>query len=102
MFEVQETETYSKWFNELRDTQARARIVSRVRRLSLGNLGDVAPVGDGVSELRIHFGPGYRVYVMQRGSTVVILLCGGDKSTQKSDIAMAKALAKELREQNNG
>jgi len=102
MFEVQETETYSKWFNELRDTQARARIVSRVRRLSLGNLGDVAPVGDGVSELRIHYGPGYRVYVMQRGSTVVILLCGGDKSTQKSDIAMAKALAKELREQNNG
>ena len=102
MFEVQEAETYSKWFNELRDTQARARIVSRVRRLSLGNLGDVAPVGDGVSELRIHYGPGYRVYVMQRGSTVVILLCGGDKSTQKSDIAMAKALAKELREQNNG
>lgn len=69
---------------------------------SLGNLGDVRPIGDGLSELRIHTGPGYRIYLMQRGRTVVILLGGGDKGTQKSDIAAAKALAKELREQDDG
>jgi putative addiction module killer protein len=102
MIEVRETETYSKWFESLKDTQARARVLARVRRLALGNPGDVAPVGDGISELRIHYGPGYRVYFVQRGDTVVILLGGGDKSSQKSDIAEAKTLAKELRESLNG
>ena len=102
MFEVQETETFSKWFAELKDIQARAKVLVRVKRLALGNFGDVGPVGDGVSELRIHYGPGYRVYVVQFGQSVVILLGGGDKSTQKRDIAVAKALAKELREQKNG
>lgn len=102
MFEVRETETYSNWFRGIRDIQARARILLRIRRLSLGNFGDVAPVGEGISELRIHFGPGYRVYLMRRGSPLIILLGGGDKSSQKGDIAAAKALAKKLREQDNG
>ncbi|TPM39381.1 type II toxin-antitoxin system RelE/ParE family toxin [Mesorhizobium sp. B2-2-3] len=96
MIEVREIDRYSDWFNALRDLQARARILARLRRVSLGTLGDVAPVGEGVSELRIHYGPGYRVYFVQRGSTVIILLGGGDKSTQKEDIAAAKALAKKV------
>jgi putative addiction module killer protein len=102
MIEVLEAAPYSGWFKGLKDKQARARIIVRIRRLSLGNLGDVRPIGDGLSELRIHTGPGYRIYLMQRGRTVVILLGGGDKGTQKSDIAAAKALAKELREQDDG
>jgi len=76
--------------------------VVRVKRLSLGNFGDVSPVGEGISELGIHYGPGYRIYVMQRGSSVIVLLGGGDKSSQKGDIAAAKALAKGIREQANG
>jgi len=98
MIEVQETEIYSSWFASLKDTQARARIVARVRRLSLGNPGDCGPVGEGVSEMRIHYGPGYRVYFVAHGSTVAILLGGGDKSTQKDDIAAAKRLARDLKE----
>lgn len=98
MFDVQETETYSDWFKSLRDTQAQARILMRVRRLSLGNPGDVSAVGQGVSEMRIHYGPGYRVYYVQHGAAIVILLCGGDKSSQKDDIASALALAKGLKE----
>jgi putative addiction module killer protein len=93
MIEVRQTETYAGWFRRLRDENARARIDVRIRRLSLGNLGDVKAVGDGVRELRVDYGPGYRVYFVQRGDTLVILLCGGDKRTQEKDIRAAKQLA---------
>jgi putative addiction module killer protein len=93
MIEVRQTETYAGWFKRLRDENAKARINVRIRRLSLGNLGDVKAVGDGVRELRIDYGPGYRVYFVQRGDTLVILLCGGDKRTQEKDIRAAKHLA---------
>lgn len=96
MIEVRQTEIYSQWFNTLRDRQARARIDVRIRRLSMGNPGDVKPVGRGVSELRIDHGPGYRVYFIQRGDTLIILLAGGDKSTQDQDIKIALDLAKDL------
>jgi putative addiction module killer protein len=96
MMEIRQTEVYSRWFNSLRDRQARARIDVRIRRLSLGNLGDVKPVGEGVSELRIDYGPGYRIYFVQRGQTLVILLAGGDKHTQNQDIKTARELAGEL------
>jgi putative addiction module killer protein len=94
MIEVRQTDTYSDWFVALRDRQARARINVRIRRLSLGNSGDVKPVGEGVSELRIDYGPGYRVYFVRRGKTVVVLLAGGDKRTQDSDIKTALELAR--------
>ncbi len=96
MLEIRQTAAYAEWFTGLRDRAAKARIDIRIRRLSLGNLGDVKPVGEGVSELRIHFGPGYRVYFTQRGKEIVILLVGGDKSSQDQDIKLAKALATEL------
>jgi putative addiction module killer protein len=94
--EVRQTERYAKWFANLRDRQARARIDARIRRLSLGNPGDVEPVGEGVSELRIDYGPGYRVYFVRRGETLVILLAGGDKRTQGRDIKLAIELARGL------
>jgi len=96
VIEVKQTDVYLAWFRSLRDARARARIDNRIRRLSLGNPGDVRPVGGGVSELRIDYGPGYRVYFAQRGATIVILLCGGDKRTQSRDIARAIAMAEEL------
>jgi putative addiction module killer protein len=96
MIEVRQTEEYSEWFANLRDKQARARINARIRRLSLDNPGDVKPVGEGVSELRIDYGPGYRVYFLQRGREVVILLAGGDKRTQQKDIQTALELARNL------
>ena len=96
MIEVRQTEEYSEWFAKLQDKQARARINARIRRLSLGNPGDVKPVGEGVSELRIDYGPGYRVYFLQRGREVVILLAGGDKRTQQKDIETALELARNL------
>lgn len=96
MIEIRQTEVYSSWFNNLHDKQARARIDVRIRRLSLGNPGDVKPVGGGVSELRIDYGPGYRVYFTQRGHTLVILLAGGDKRTQSKDIEKSLSLAREL------
>jgi len=98
MIQIQQTETYAKWFSGLRDRVARARIDVRIRRLSLGNAGDAKPVGDGVSELRVDHGPGYRIYFIQRGEVVIVLLAGGDKSTQDKDIRNAKALAKDLKE----
>ena len=98
MIQIQQTETYAKWFDSLRDRITRARIDIRIRRLSLGNAGDAKPVGDGVSELRVDHGPGYRVYFIQRGEVVIVLLAGGDKSTQDKDIRAAKALAKDLKE----
>jgi putative addiction module killer protein len=96
VIEIRQTDEYSSWFERLRDRQARARILARFRRLSLGNPGDVEPVGEGVSELRIDYGPGYRIYYKQRGKTLVILLAGGDKRTQKRDIEKAKELARGL------
>ena len=93
---MRQTETFSAWLRSLVDSRARAKIAARIDRLMAGNAGDVAPVGEGVSELRIHYGPGYRVYYVQRGKALVILLCGGDKSSQVSDIRAAKQLASEL------
>ena len=95
MIQIVESHAFIAWIKALRDCTARTRIAVRIRRLQLGNAGDVRPVGDGVSELRIHHGPGYRVYLTQRGETFIVLLCGGDKSTQAADIARAKILAKE-------
>ena len=94
--EVRQTEHYARWFASLRDRTARARIDIRIRRLSLGNLGDVKAVGYGVSELRIDHGPGYRIYFVRRGTQLVVLLAGGDKGSQSRDIAMAHELAKML------
>jgi len=94
--EIRQTNDYAKWFEKLRDPQARARILVRVRRLSLGNPGDVRSVGDGVSEMRIDYGPGYRVYFTWQGDVIVVLLIGGDKRTQQRDIEKAKTLAKQL------
>jgi putative addiction module killer protein len=96
MIEIQQTEIYLEWFESLRDRQARARIDIRIRRLAIGNPGDVKPVGQGVSELRIDYGPGYRVYFLQRGETLIILLAGGDKRTQDRDIKTALDLAQGL------
>lgn len=96
MIEVRQTERFRKWLTGLRDERARARILKRLDRARAGNLGDVAPVGEGVSEIRIFYGPGYRVYFVQRGAELIVLLCGGDKSTQAADIAEAKAMAKEI------
>lgn len=95
MIEVRKTPVFTRWLNELRDVRAQARIQLRIDRVALGNLGDIKPIGGGVSELRIAYGPGYRVYVAQRGSVLVILLCGGDKSSQRSDIETAKRLAQQ-------
>jgi putative addiction module killer protein len=96
MVEVRQTAVFTAWLAGLRDRHASARIVVRVRRLELGNPGDVKPVGEGVSEMRIAYGPGYRLYFTRIGTAVVILLCGGDKSTQERDIVRARQLAKEI------
>ena len=96
MIEIRKTETYAKWLDGLRDIQARARILVRVERLAAGNPGDVRPVGKGVSELRIDYGPGYRVYFTKHGKEVLILLAGGDKRTQAKDINTALNLTQNL------
>jgi putative addiction module killer protein len=96
MFEIRKTETYAKWLDGLRDIHARARVQVRVERLAVGNPGDVRPIGEGVSELRIDYGPGYRVYFTMHRSTVIILLAGGDKRTQAADIKTALRLARNL------
>lgn len=98
MFEIKQTETYRKWRTRLKDERARALIASRLDRLAFGHAGDVEPVGHGISELRIHYGPGYRIYFQKRGDTMIVLLCGGDKSTQAKDIKAAKRLADEWSE----
>lgn len=98
MFEIRQTETYAAWFAKLKDAQTKARIDIRIRRMQLGNPGDVQPVGAGVSELRIHFGAGYRVYFIQHGQMVIVLLAGGDKGTQRTDIAAALRLAQSFSE----
>ncbi len=96
MIEVRQTARFTVWLAGLRDRRARARILKRLDRARNGNLGDIAPVGEGVSEMRIFYGPGYRVYFVRREETLIVLLCGGDKSTQGADIAAAKELAKEI------
>jgi putative addiction module killer protein len=96
MLEVRQTSVYSEWFADLRDRTAKVRIDIRIRRLSLGNPGDVKPVGEGVSELRVDHGPGYRVYFIQKADVYIVLLAGDDKSSQEKDIRNAKALAREL------
>ena len=98
MIEVRQTEAFAAWFNRMRDRRAKARVAVRIDRLALGNPGDVRPVGEGVSELRIDYGPGYRVYFVQRGAAVIVLIAGGDKRTQTRDIETAQRLARELRE----
>jgi len=100
MIELKQTETFRKWRMRLKDERIRGLIASRLDRLAFGNAGDVKPVGQGVSELRIDHGPGYRIYFLKRGSTIIILLCGGDKSTQSKDIETAKRLAEEWREEH--
>ena len=96
MIEIRQTEVFARWHGAIKDVRMRARIADRIDRLAKGNPGDVAPVGEGVSELRLHFGPGYRVYFVQRGELIIILLCGGDKSTQRRDIETALRLARDL------
>ncbi len=96
MFEVRQTSTFREWLQGLRDLRAQGVIAARIARVELGNLGDAKSVGDGVSELRIAHGPGYRVYFVRRGEVVVVLLCGGDKGSQARDISKAKSMAKEV------
>lgn len=96
MIEVRQTEAFRDWLEKLRDRRAAAKIAARLARLELGNFGDAEPVGEGVSELRIHYGAGYRAYLARRGEVLVIMLCGGDKSSQDLDIKRAKKMAREL------
>ena len=96
MIELKQTETFRKWRTRLKDQHARVLIASRLDRLGYGHEGDAAPVGQGISELRIHYGPGYRIYFKRRGNRLFVLLCGGTKSTQRKDISTAKRLADEL------
>ena len=96
MFEICKTEVYARWLDGLRDIHARARVLVRIERLAAGNAGDVRPVGEGVSEMRIDYGPGYRMYYTKRGREVIVLLAGGDKRTQVTDIKTALRLARHL------
>lgn len=95
MVEIVKSATFDRWLKKLRDANARSRIQMRIRRLGLGNAGDVRPIGNGLSEMRIDYGPGYRVYFLQSGRFLIVLLCGGDKRTQQADIKLAKRLAAE-------
>ena len=94
--EIRKTENFAKWIDGLRDIRARARLLARIQRLASGNAGDVKPVGEGVSEMRIDYGPGYRIYYKWQGKHLIVLLAGGDKRTQKRDIEKALRLAREL------
>lgn len=100
VFRVVETDEFQQWISSLRDRQARDRINTRLTRVRQGNFGDTDSVGGGLSEMRIHYGPGYRLYFMREGMTVVVLLCGGDKDTQSSDIRRARRLAADWRAEN--
>ena len=97
MIDVIKSDTFDRWLRKLADPRAKARIEMRIRRLGLGNPGDVQPIGKGLSEMRIDYGPGYRVYYTQQGSVLVVLLCGGDKRTQQNDITKAMKLARDWR-----
>jgi len=96
MVDIRKTDVFVQWLDGLSDIRARARVLARIERLASGNPGDVAPVGEGVSELRIHYGPGYRVYFKEFGQILIVLLAGGDKSTQPKDIKTALRLARNL------
>lgn len=96
MIEIRKTEHFANWLDSLRDIQAKARVLVRIERLASGNAGDVKPVGEGVSEMRISYGPGYRIYFIQRGSELIVLLAGGDKSSQSRDIKTAIRLAQNV------
>ncbi|WP_211463868.1 type II toxin-antitoxin system RelE/ParE family toxin [Collimonas silvisoli] len=98
MSEISLSNVFKDWLQDLRDVQGKAKILTRIRSISLGNLGDVKAVGEGVSELRIHCGPGYRIYFTRRGKALILLLVGGDKSSQRKDIKLAKQMAKALKE----
>lgn len=98
MFTIYSTKVFDDWLDDLRDRRAAIRIFGRIARAEEGNLGDIKSVGEGISEMRIHYGAGYRIYFSRRGDIVVLLLCGGDKSSQSRDIAEAKRLAKEWKE----
>lgn len=99
MKEIIKTNTFDRWLKRLRDNRARGRIVQRIDRLQAGNAGNVKPVGEGVSELKIDYGPGYRIYYIQDGPVLIILLSGGDKSSQDKDIGVAKKLARQWRDE---
>ncbi|NJS15453.1 MAG: type II toxin-antitoxin system RelE/ParE family toxin [Sphingopyxis sp.] len=101
-FSIEQSDDFARWLKKLRDSNGRARILKRLRRLADGQFGDCEPVGEGVHELRMFFGPGYRVYFKQQGNVVILLLVGGDKDSQAGDIARAKALAKEFGDGNEG
>jgi putative addiction module killer protein len=96
MYQMQSTDVFDDWLRNLRDKKARARILARLESASLGNLGDVKNIGVGIREMRVHFGPGYRIYFAQRGEVLLVLLCGGDKSTQARDIDRAQRILKNL------
>jgi putative addiction module killer protein len=96
MYEVRKTDEFDRWLSGLRDQRALAKIVSRVERLGMGNPGDVEPVGEGISEMKIEYGPGYRVYYKRTSKTIMLILCGGDKATQEKDIKQAKEIAAQL------
>jgi putative addiction module killer protein len=98
MSEIISSETFLRWLGRLRDQIAKVKVQARIRRASLGNLGDVGPIDGPISEMRIDYGPGYRVYFMQKGAALIVLLCGGDKSTQEADIARAKAIAADYKD----
>ncbi|ECT8547616.1 type II toxin-antitoxin system RelE/ParE family toxin [Salmonella enterica] len=102
MKEIIRSETFSDWLSSLKDSRARSRVLARIDRMREDNFGDAEPIGDGLSEARIHYGPGYRVYFMQQGDVIVVLLCGGDKSSQTKDIKQARRIAKAWREAKNG
>jgi len=99
MKEIHSSSVFDKWLDKLRDPKAVARILTRINRLAKGNPGDVEPVGEGVSEMRIHYGPGYRVYFKDTGKEIIILLCGGDKATQQADIDSSKEIARLYKEE---
>lgn len=98
MYTILRSKEFDKWLQKLKDSKGKARILARIKSAELGNLGDAKPVGSGISEMRIHYGPGYRVYFTRRGKQLILLLIGGDKSSQKRDIQKAKALADSLEE----
>lgn len=102
MVEIAQSTTFSQWLGNLKDRQARMRIHAKLDRVVLGNLGDVRPIGHGLSELRIHYGPGYRLYCMQTETHTLVMLCGGDKSSQTRDIEQARAIAKDWKGLKHG